>query len=323
MTTRRSVLAGLAAAAVLPRAALAQAYPNRPISLLVPWAPGGSTDILARIVALHLHQSMGQPVVIENRTGAAGNIGTGAVARAAPDGYTLLFNTMSVHTMNHALFATMPFDGVKDFSPITLLAYVTNTMVVHPSVPANTVAELIAYAKANPGKLSYGSGGVGVGSHLAMELLLISQKIELVHVPYKGIGPAVTALLGNEVAVVLSTFASALPHVKGGRMRALGVTSRERAPALPEVPTIAESGVPGYEYGTWYGLLAPTGTPRAVVQKLNRAVAEVLASAKTAERFVHQGLTPTPSTPAQFSAHLKADTERWIKVVRDAKIPQQ
>src|SRR2546423_11398963 len=194
--TRRSALASLAAFAAAP--AFAQAYPSRPISLLVPWAPGGSTDILARIVALHLHQSMGQPVIIENRTGASGNIGTLACARAAADGYTLLFNTMSVHTMNHALFASMPFDGVKDCSPITLLAYLTNTMVVHPSVPASTVAEFIAYAKANPGKIAYASSGPGSTNHLCAALLEKMAGIEMLHVPYRGGAPAVAATAGRQ-----------------------------------------------------------------------------------------------------------------------------
>jgi tripartite-type tricarboxylate transporter receptor subunit TctC len=302
--------------------ALGQDYPARPIRLVVPASPGGGTDISARILAEGLGHALGQTVVVDNRAGAGTVLGADIVSKAPPDGYTLLISPNSL-AFNVALYKKLPYNTLRDFAPISLVADQPNILVAHPSIAAKSFGEFVALARAQPGKLSYGSGGVGVGSHLAMELLLISQKIELVHVPYKGIGPAVTALLGNEVAVVLSTFASALPHVKGGRMRALGVTSRERAPALPEVPTIAESGVPGYEYGTWYGLLAPTGTPRAVVQKLNRAVAEVLASAKTAERFVHQGLTPTPSTPAQFSAHLKADTERWIKVVRDAKIPQQ
>jgi tripartite-type tricarboxylate transporter receptor subunit TctC len=212
---------------------------------------------------------------------------------------------------------------LRDFAPISLVADQPNILVAHPSLPAKSFSEFVALARAQPGKLVYGSGGIGVGSHLAMELLLMSQKLQLVHVPYKGVGPAVTALLGNEVAVLLSTFASALPHVKAGRMRALGVTSAQRAPALPDVPTIAESGVPGYEYGTWYGLLAPTGTPRAVVERLNRATVEVLALPKTVERFQAQGLTPTPSTSEKFRAYLEAETETWMKVVREAKIPQQ
>src|SRR5436309_15500856 len=220
--TRRTTLAGLASLATAP--AFAQAYPFRPISLLVPWAPGGSTDILARIVALHLHQSMGQPVIIENRTGASGNIGTLAAARAAPDGYTLLFNTMSVHTMNQALFAAMPFDGVNDFSPITLLAYVTNTMVVHPSIPANNVGELIAYAKANPGKIAYASAGAGSTNHLCGALFEKMAEVAMVHVPYRGGAPAVADTVAGQTQVMFTAGTQSLEHVKAGRLRLLAVT---------------------------------------------------------------------------------------------------
>ncbi len=252
--TRRSALASLAALATAP--AFAQTYPNRPISLLVPWAPGGSTDILARIVAGHLHQSMGQPVIIENRTGAAGNIGTGAVARAAPDGYTILFNTMSVHTMNHALFATMPFDGAKDFSPITLLAYVTNTMVVHPSVPVSTVPEFIAYAKANPGKIAYASSGPGSTNHLCAAMLEKMAGIEMLHVPYRGGAPAVADTVGGQVQLFFTAGTQSLPHVQAGKLKLLAVTEAKRSPYLPNVPTVAET-VPGYEMTVWYGVVRP------------------------------------------------------------------
>ena len=325
MAALRIAIFKLVCAAALLAAAhptLAQDYPSRPIRLVVPAAPGGGTDISARILAEGLGQALGQTVVVDNRAGAGTVLGADIVSKAAPDGYTLLISPNSL-AFNAALYRKLPYNTLKDFAPISLVADQPNILVAHPSLPAKSFAEFVALARAQPGKLVYGSGGVGVGSHLAMELLLISQKLELVHVPYKGVGPAVTALLGNEVAVLLSTFASALPHVKSGRLRALGVTSVQRAPMLPDIPTIAESGVPGYEYGTWYGLLAPAGTPRKAVEKLNRATAEVLGSAKVAERFVGQGLTPTPSTPAQFGAHLKSDTERWIKVVREAKIPQQ
>src|SRR3954467_4703359 len=235
--TRRTALASLASLAAT--SAFAQTYPQRPISLIVPWAAGGSTDILARIVAQHLYQSMGQPVVIENRTGAAGNIGTLAAARAAPDGYTLLFNTMSVHTMNHALFATMPFDGVKDFSPISLLAYVTNTMVVHPSVPANTVAEFIAYAKANPGKIAYASSGPGSTNHLCAAMLEKMAGIEMLHVPYRGGAPAVADTVSGQVQMFFTAGTQSLPHVQAGKLKLLAVTEAKRSPYLPEVPTVA------------------------------------------------------------------------------------
>ena len=300
----------------------AQNYPSRPIRLVVPAAPGGGTDISARVLAEGLGQVLGQTVVVDNRAGAGTTLGADIVAKAAPDGYTLLI-TPNALAINVALYRKLPYNTLRDFAPISLVADQPNILVAHPSLAAKSFPEFVALARAQPGKLVYGSGGVGVGSHLAMELLLISQKLELVHVPYKGVGPAVTALLGNEVAVLLSTFASALPHVKAGRMRALGVTSAQRAPALPDIPTIAESGVPGYEYGTWYALVAPAGTPRTIVERLNRATGEVLAFPKTVERFVAQGLTPTPSTIEKFRTYLKSEIETWIKVVREAKIPQQ
>src|SRR6188472_2033683 len=261
MLSRRSILAGAASLAAAPRA-FAQSYPSRPISLLVPWAPGGSTDILARIVAAHLHQSMGQPVIIENRTGAAGNIGTGAVVRAAPDGYTLLF-------------ATMPFDGVKDFSAITLLAYVTNTMVVHPSVPANTVAEFIAYAKANPGKIAYASSGPGSTNHLCAAMLERMAGIEMLHVPYRGGAPAVADTVGGQVQLFFTAGTQSLEHVKAGRLKLLAVTEAKRSPFLPDVPTVAET-VPGYEMTVWYGAFGPPGMPKEIVSKLNGEISRAL-----------------------------------------------
>jgi tripartite-type tricarboxylate transporter receptor subunit TctC len=268
--TRRSALAALASAP-----AFAQTYPNRQISLLVPWAPGGSTDILARIVALHLHQSMGQPVIIENRTGGAGNIGTGAAARATPDGYTILFNTMSVHTMNHALIASMPFDGVKDFSPITLLAYVTNTMVVHPSVPANTVPEFIAYAKANPGKIAYASSGPGSTNHLCAAMLEKMAGIEMLHVPYRGGAPAIVDTVAGQTQLFFTAGTQSLEQVKAGKLRLLAVTEGKRSALLPEVPTVAET-VPGYEMAVWYGAFGPAGMGKDVVGRLNAEIARIL-----------------------------------------------
>ena len=319
--TRRSALAGLAAAASL-RDAVAQAYPARPISLLVPWAPGGSTDILARIVATHLHQSMGQPVVIENRTGASGNIGTGAVARAAPDGYTILFNTMSVHTMNHALFATMPFDGVKDFSPITLLAYVTNTMVVHPSVPVSTVAEFIAYAKANPGKIAYASSGPGSTNHLCAALLERMAGIEMLHVPYRGGAPAVADTVGGQVQLFFTAGTQSLEHVKAGRLKLLGLTEAKRSPLLPGVPTVAET-VPGYEMTVWYGAFGPPAMPKEIVARLNAEISRALFLPEVKKRMADIAVEVAASTPEELGDMMRRDAEKWGTLIKSIGIATQ
>jgi tripartite-type tricarboxylate transporter receptor subunit TctC len=318
--TRRSVLAGLAGLATTP--ALAQAYPSHQINLLVPWAPGGSTDILARIVAQQLFQSMGQPVIIENRTGASGNIGTAAVARAAPDGYTILFNTMSVHTMNHALFASMPFDGIKDFSPITLLAYVTNTMVVHPSVPANTVAEFIAYAKANPGKIAYASSGPGSTNHLCAALLEKMAGIEMLHVPYRGGAPAVTDTVGGQCQLFFTAGTQSLAHVKAGRLKLLAVTEENRSPLLPDVPTVAET-VPGYEMTVWYGAFGPAGMPADIVAKLNSEITRALFLPEVKQRMADIAVEVKSSTPEELGARMRRDAEKWGGIIKGLGIAAQ
>ena len=315
--SRRSALASLAALAAAP--AFAQAYPSRPISLLVPWAAGGSTDILARIVAQHLHQSMGQPVIIENRTGASGNIGTLAAARAAPDGYTLLFNTMSVHTMNHALFANMPFDGVKDFSPITLLAYVTNTMVVHPSVPANTVAEFIAYAKANPGKIAYASSGPGSTNHLCAALFEKMAGIEMLHVPYRGGAPAVVDTVGGQCQLFFTAGTQSLEHVKAGKLKLLAVTEEKRSALLPDVPTVAEA-VPGYEMTVWYGAFGPAGLPGEIVARLNSEIARALFLPEVKSRMADIAVEVASSTPDELAARMRADAEKWGGIIKSIGI---
>jgi tripartite-type tricarboxylate transporter receptor subunit TctC len=322
--TRRSALSAITALAANAslRSAFAQAYPSRSIALLVPWAPGGSTDILARIVATHLHQSMGQPVVIENRTGAAGNIGTGAVARAAPDGYTILFNTMSVHTMNHALFATMPFDGVKDFSPITLLAYVTNTMVVHPSVPANTVAEFIAYAKANPGKIAYASSGPGSTNHLCAAMLEKMTGIEMLHVPYRGGAPAVADTVAGQVQLFFTAGTQSLPHVSAGKLKLLAVTEAKRSPFLPDVPTVAEA-VPGYEMAVWYGSFGPPGMPKDIVAKLNGEIARALFLPEVKKRMADIAVEVAASTPEELGEMMRRDAEKWGALIRSIGIATQ
>ena len=318
--TRRSMLAGLSAlAASCPHGAAAQAYPNHPISLLVPWAPGGSTDILARIVAQHLFQSMGQPVVIENRTGASGNIGTAAAARAAADGYTLLFNTMSVHTMNHALFATMPFDGVNDFSPITLLAYVTNTMVVHPSVPANTVAEFIAHAKANPGKIAYASSGAGSTNHLCAALLEKMAGIEMLHVPYRGGAPAVADTVAGQTQLFFTAGTQSLPHVKAGALKLLAVTEEKRSALLPDVPTVAET-VPGCEMTVWYGAFGPAGMPGEIVGKLNAEISRALFLPEVKQRMADIAVEVAASTPGELTARMRADAAKWGGIIKSLGI---
>jgi tripartite-type tricarboxylate transporter receptor subunit TctC len=319
--TRRSIIAGLAAlGATSVRNAAAQAYPSRPISLLVPWAPGGSTDILARIVAQHLYQSMGQPVVIENRTGAAGNIGTLAAARAAPDGYTLLFNTMSVHTMNHALFASMPFDGVKDFSPLTLLAYVTNTMVVHPSVPANTVPEFIAYARANPGKVIYASSGPGSTNHLCAALLEKLTGIEMVHVPYRGGAPAVTDTVSGQCHLFFTAGTQSLEHVKAGRLKLLAVTEEKRSPFLPDVPTVGET-VPGYEMTVWYGAFGPAGMPKDIVARLNTEIARALFIPDVKKRMDDIAVEVASSSPEELGERMRRDADKWGGIIKSMGIP--
>src|SRR3954451_17674251 len=316
--TRRTALASLAGLAAAP--AFAQTYPQRPISLIVPWAAGGSTDILARIVGLNLHQSMGQPVIIENRTGASGNIGTLAAARATPDGYTLLFNTMSVHTMNHALFANMPFDGIKDFSPITLLAYVTNTMVVHPSVPANTVAEFIAYAKANPGKIAYASSGPGSTNHLCAALLEKMAGIEMLHVPYRGGAPAVADTVAGQVQLFFTAGTQSLEHVKAGRLKLLAVTEEKRSTLLPDVPTVAET-VPGCEMTVWYGAFGPAGMPKDIVARLNTEIARALFLPEVKQKMADIAVEVASSTPEELGDRMRRDADKWGGIIKSMGIP--
>ena len=318
----RVVVALLVASGFTASAANAQTYPNRPIRMVVPFAPGGGSDISARILADGLTEAVGQTLVVDNRPGAGSILGTDIVAKANPDGYTTLLGNISM-AFNTAIYKKLPYDAVKDFIPISLVTDQPNILVAHPSLAAKSFKEFLALAAAQPGKLTYGSAGIGAGTHLAMEMLMMSRKLDLVHVPYKGTGPALTALLGNQISVFFSTYASALPHVRADRLRAYAVTSTKRTRTLPDVPTVAESGFPGYEYSTWYGFLAPAGTPRAIVEKLNKAAVGVLKSDKTRERYIAQGMEPLASTPAEYSAYLKTEIAKWTKVVRAAKLPLQ
>lgn len=303
------VYAALGAAATV----LAQSYPVKPIRVLVGFAPGGSTDTIARLMAPKLSERLGQQIVVENRGGAAGNIAAELAARAAPDGYTLFLASAS-HTINASLYRKLPFDPVKDFAAITLVTSSPFVLATHPSVPARSVRELIALAKSKPGELNYGSGGAA--SHLATELFSSMAGIKLVYIPYKSSGPAATDLLGGQIAMMFSAPPAVLPHSQSGRLRALGVTGSRRLSGAPEIPTIAESGLAGYEVNSWSGLLAPAVTPKEIIIKLNADVASVMTLPEVKDRLPGQGLEATTNTPEQFSAYIKADIEKWAKVVR-------
>ena len=297
-------------------------YPARPIRLIAGFPPGGGVDINARIVAESLGGALGQTIIVDNRPGAGGRLGIELVSKAAPDGYTLGLGGIGM-AISRALYDNLPYDTLRDFVPISLLTGQPNIVVAHPSLAAKSFQEFIALARTRPGKLSYSTSGIGTGTHLAAELLALSQKVQLLHVPYKGTVPALNGLLGNEVSISLSTFASALPHVKAERLRAFAVTSKTRARALPAVPTVAESGSPDYEYSTWYGLIAPAGVPRRIVEHLNKMTVAALDTPEVRQRCEAQGLDPIPSTSAHYAAYLKSETEKWTKVVRAANITLQ
>lgn len=300
----------------------AAAYPSKPIRMIVPFAPGGGSDISARTMTDAFGAALGTTIVVDNRPGAGSTLGADIASKASPDGYTLFLGNISL-AFNAALYKKLPFNAIRDFAPISLATEQPNIIVTHPSLPARNFQEFIALAKKEPGKLTYGSAGLGSGTHLAMEMLMMSQKIKLVHVPYKGTGPAVTALLGNETNAFMSTFASALPHVKSGRLRGIAVTTRSRSSALPDVPTVEQSGVPGFEYATWYGILTQAAVPKPIVEKLNKTIVAVMSTPEMKQRYDRQGMQAIPGTSADFVKHLRAETDKWAKVVRDAKIPQQ
>ena len=298
--------------------AQAPAYPTKPIRLVVPFPAGGATDILARAVAQKLTEAWGQAVVVDNRPGAGGNIGSELVAKATPDGYTLEMGTVGTHAINASLYAKMPYDHVKDFAPVILVAGVPNVLVVTPSLPANSVQELIAYAKANPGKLNFASSGSGTSIHLSGELFKVMAGVEMTHIPYKGSAPALQDLIGGQVQLMFDNLPPSLPQIKSGKLRALGVTTATRSAALPDTPTIAESGLPGFEASSWFGVLAPAGTPPAIVAKLNTEIARWLATPEAREKLVALGATAAGGTPEDFARHIAAETAKWAKVVKDS-----
>jgi tripartite-type tricarboxylate transporter receptor subunit TctC len=323
MLSRRVILSGVAgfAAAGPLRETRAALYPERPITLIVPFAPGGSTDILARIVAEQLQEALGQPVVVENRSGASGNIGTAVVARSAPDGYTFLFNTMSVHTMNHALFAAMPFDCVNDFSPVTLLAYVTNTMVLHPAVPANDVGELIAYAKANPGKIAFASAGAGSTNHLCGVLFEKLTQVSMVHVPYRGGAPAIADTVAGQTQLMFTAGTQSLEHVKAGTLRLLAVTEAKRSPLLPNVPTVAET-VPGCEMAVWYAAYGPAGLSQEIIARLNAEIGRILFLPNVKKQMEDIAVQVAKSSPNELAELTRTDADKWGKIIRELNITQ-
>ena len=298
----------------------AQAYPSKPIRWIVTYPPGGPTDFVARAVGAKLGAAWGQQVVIDNRAGAGGALGTELAARAAPDGYTLLFGTSGGLTINPALISKLPYDPVRDFAPVSLLVINPQILVVHNSVPVNSVKELIAYAKAKPGQLNYASVGQGSPNQLGMELLKTLTGIDMVHVPYKGTGPAVTDLLGGQVQLMFNSMPLVLPLVKSGKLKGLAVGSPQRSPAAPDLPTVAEAGVPGFENVTWYGMFAPARTPAEIITKLNAQVVKILADPEMAQRLASQGAEPRSTTPAELAAFMRVEAVRWGKVIKTAGI---
>lgn len=294
---------------------LGQAYPTRPIRFIVPFPPGGGNDIVGRIVAQKLQETLGQTVVVDNRGGAGGTIGTDITAKAPPDGHTLLINNISL-AVNATLFPKLPYDTLKDLTPVTLIGRQPNLVVVPPTLPAKSMREFLELARAKPGQIVYGSGGVGTASHLATELLQLMTHTKMVHVPYKGLGPALVDLMGGRVQMIISTTASALPQVKGGKLRVLAVTTAQRSSFFPEVPTMNEAGVTGYEFSTWYALVVPAGTPKPIVEKLNAETARILASPVVKDQFSAQGLEPTPTSSEQARAYLKTEVEKWSRVIK-------
>jgi len=308
------LLAALGAGAAFGQGAAS--YPTKPIRILVPFPAGGTTDILARAVGNDMQKAWGQAVVVENRPGAGGNLGSDVVAKAAPDGYTLLVGAVSPQAINVTLYPKLPYDVMRDFAHITLIAAVPNLLEVHPSVPVKTVRELIALAKSKPGKLSYASSGNGTSIHLSAELFKTMAGVDMLHIPYKGSAPAVTDLLAGQVQLMFDNLPSSIAQVKAGKLRPIAVTTLKRSPALPDVPTIAESGLPGYDASSWFGMHAPAGTPKDIIGKIHGVVTRSLRTPEMIERLSTQGAQPVGNTPEEFTEFLRVEIAKWAKVVK-------
>jgi len=306
----------LLAGAVLAATVAAQGFPARPVKLVVPFPPGGPLDAVGRAIAQKLTEAWGQSVVVDNRPGAGGNIGADLVAKSPPDGYTVVMGALSTHAVNPSLYPTMPYDAVRDFAPITLVAITPNVLVVNNALPVHSVKELIAYAKANPGKLSFGSGSVGSAGHLAGELFKVEAGVDMVHVPFKGGAPAMQSLLAGDTPVMFDNLANSMPQVKAGKLRALAVTTAERSALAPDLPTMAEAGVPGFDISTWFGLLAPAGTPPDVIARWNSDVTRILGAADMRERLAGQGAVAAPDTPQEFARFIRAELAKYARIVK-------
>ena len=295
-------------------------YPNRPLRMLIGFAPGGSIDVTARAIAQPLSEALHQQVVVDNRAGASGNIATEMASRSAPDGYTMLMGTIAALAVNPSIYPNLPFDPVRDFEAVTLAVSSTNVLASHATLPIRTVRDLIALAKTQPHKLTYGSSGIGGAGHLAGVLFETMAEIGMVHVPYKGGAPAMIAILSGEVNLVFATEGTLVPQIKAGKIRPLGVTMTRRSTMLPEIPTIAEAGLPGYEANNWYGLVLPARTPRQIIERLNREVVRILQLPAIKDQLLRQGLEATPTTAQEFSAYIRSETEKWAKVVKAAGV---
>jgi tripartite-type tricarboxylate transporter receptor subunit TctC len=300
---------------LMPLAALAQDYPRKPVRMIIPYPPGGPTDILGRIVAQNLTEKLGQQVVVENKPGASGMIGADLVAKAPPDGYTLLANA-SIHVINPSLYKNPTYDAIKDFTPVSLIADVPLVLVVAPELPVKSVKDLIALAKSSSGKLNFASSGNAAAPHLAGEAFKIATGVDMQHVPYKGSGPALTDLMGGQVQLMFDSLPSSISHVKSGKLRAIAVTTGKRSSALPNVPTIAESGVPGFDISTWYGVWAPAGTPKEIVGKLSGEIAKIFKMPDVRERLAGLGAEPVGNSPDEFAAYCRSELAKWAKIVK-------
>jgi tripartite-type tricarboxylate transporter receptor subunit TctC len=296
----------------------AQSYPNKPIRVVVPFPPGGPTDLVARLVGNKLAERWSQPVLVENRAGAGGTIGAEIVARAAPDGYTLVMGSTANMAVNVTLFKKLSYDPIKDFAPVNLAAVTPSLLVVNPKFPASNVKEFIAYAKANPAAINYATGGVGTPSHLAAEMFKTMSGIQMNHVPYKGSIPALTDIMGGQVTLMFDSMASALPFAKTGKLKALAQTGAKRSASVPDLPTISESGLPGYDVAGWFGFLAPAGTPHDILHKLSGEITTILNLPDVKERYLLLGAEPGPATPEDFAAFLKSEISKWAKVIRES-----